>query len=141
VFIAERRSRAMGSTAQVVVYASTQECADTLADLALLRVSLLEQCWSRFREDSELSRLNAYAGRGPWSMSDDLDTLIGVMLEASTWTQGAFDPTVLGAMTDLGYDADFATVVARDAIDAFQATVAPLRGTAGITVDASNRTV
>ena len=136
MFIAERTMRAMGSSAQVIVYAPTQRAADDLADLALVRVGLLEQCWSRFRDDSELNRLNAHAGIGPLHVSQDLSTLVGVMLEAQEWTQGAFDPTVLGAMTNLGYDADFAEVVARDAMSSVRDAFAPSRGMAGIEFDA-----
>lgn len=141
MFLAERRTKAMGSTAQVIVYAPTQPSADDLADLALLRVNLLEQCWSRFRDDSELNALNAHAGQGPVEVSADLETLVSVMLEAAEWTQGAFDPTVLGAMTNLGYDADFATVVARDAIDALNDALAPVHGTGGIVLDSHAHTV
>lgn len=141
MFLAERRTAAMGSSAQAIVYAPTQRAADDLADLALVRVGLLEQCWSRFRDDSELSRLNARAGRGPVRVSADAETLIRVMLEAAEWTEGAFDPTVLAAMTDLGYDADFATVVARDAIGALHESISPVRGMGGVVFDASDHTV
>lgn len=141
MFLAERHTTAMGSRAQVIVYAPTQRAADDLAALALVRVSLLEQCWSRFRDDSELSRLNAYAGRGPMAVSTDAETLITVMLEAAEWTQGAFDPTVLGALTDLGYDADFAEVVARDTLDALHQSISPVLGMGGIVIDPDAHTV
>ena len=141
MFLAERRTAAMGSSAQAIVYAPTQRAADDLAALALVRVGLLEQCWSRFRDDSELSRINAHAGRGPVAVSPDAETLIRVMLEAAEWTQGAFDPTVLGTMTELGYDADFATVVARDSIDALNESISPVLGMGGVHIDAGNHTV
>ena len=141
MYLAERRAKAMGSSAQVLVYAHTQEAADALGDLAMTRVALLEQCWSRFREDSELSQLNERAGRGPVSVSADLETLVGVMREASEWTRGAFDPTVLGSMTALGYDADFATVVAREALAALDDSLSPSVGMSGIGIDTQAHTV
>lgn len=141
MYVEERAARAMGSDAQVIVYARTVEAARMFADLALVRVSLLEQCWSRFRSDSELNRLNALAGTGPVAVSDDLATLVHAMLEASEWTQGAFDPTVLGVMNELGYDRDFPSVVARDSVASAMEALCPTRGTAGIVFDADQATV
>ena len=140
VYIEERTTRAMGSDAQVIVYAHTQQAARDLAALALMRVELLEQCWSRFRADSELSVLNGRNGHGPVAISDDLETLLSVMLEAAEWTQGAFDPTVLHAMHRIGYDADFATVVARDTLADLRETVSPTLGMTGIVIDSDRHT-
>jgi thiamine biosynthesis lipoprotein len=107
---AERHDRAMGSDVHVVVRAPGPAAA-RLADLAVMRIELLEQCWSRFRSDSELSRLNAHAGRGPVAVSGDLQALVETMVAAWQWTEGAVDATVLGSMVALGYDADFTLVV------------------------------
>lgn len=108
--IAESSGPAMGTSAQVLV---ASECADAAQDLAALgmrRVHLLERCWSRFRDDSELNSLNARAGQGPVAVSDDLAVLVARMVDAWLWTQGAFDPTVLRSMVSLGYDVDFSQV-------------------------------
>jgi thiamine biosynthesis lipoprotein len=131
----------MGSDAQVLVYAATQEAADELARLAFVRVQLLEQCWSRFRPDSELNLLNSRAGQGPVSVSTDLEALVTTMLEAASWTDGAYDPTVLGAVRAHGYDADFADVIARESLRAIDDVLAPSLGTIGIVVDAQRHTV
>jgi len=106
---AQRRGRAMGSDLHVVVWARG-DAAERLADLAVLRVELLESCWSRFRPDSELSRLNARAGRGEIVVSDDLHRLVASCAQACVWSGGDVDATVLGAMLSLGYDRDFAAV-------------------------------
>lgn len=106
---AERYDRAMGSDVHVVVWASAS-AAVRLADLAVMRIDLLEQCWSRFRPDSELSRLNASAGSGAVPVSADLEILVETMVAAWRWTGGAVDATVLGSMVALGYDADFALI-------------------------------
>lgn len=99
----------MGSDLHVVVWARGA-AAERLADLAVLRVELLESCWSRFRPDSELSRLNARAGGGPITVSEDLNRLVAACAEACAWSDGALDATVLGAMLSLGYRGDYAAV-------------------------------
>jgi thiamine biosynthesis lipoprotein len=141
MYLAQREQRAMGSDAQVIVYAATQVAADELAHLALVRVQLLEQCWSRFLPDSELTLLNARAGQGPLEVSPDLEALVATMLEAADWTDGAFDPTVLRAVRDMGYDVDFAEVIARDSLTAIGDVLAPSLGTSGIVVDRERHTV
>ncbi|MFM8351655.1 MAG: FAD:protein FMN transferase [Actinomycetales bacterium] len=108
--LAESAGRAMGTTAQVLVDAPTAVAAQALADLGRQRVHLLERCWSRFRDDSELSYLNARAGQGAIEVSDDLALLVARMIDAWIWTQGAFDPTVLRSMLSLGYNVDFSKV-------------------------------
>ena len=66
--------------------------------------------FSRFRSDSELSRVNADAGR--WQMvSGEFAELTGRALRAAAATDGLFDPTVLPALVAAGYDRDFAEVL------------------------------
>ena len=78
---AEARFAAMGTAAHVLVDAAAPE--DLLA-LAVERIEMLEQSWSRFRADSALSRLNDQAGSGPVFVGEDLLTLVLRMREA--WT-------------------------------------------------------
>lgn len=135
---AERMFRAMGSDCHVLVLTPTADIASELADLAIERVNLLESSWSRFRPDSELSRLNARAGRGPIEVSADLFTLVDTMARAWTMSGGRFDPTVLTSMVHLGYDADF------DSIRGSAATavhVQPAPGMSGVTLNTADLTV
>jgi thiamine biosynthesis lipoprotein len=136
--VAEVHDRAMGSTVHVIVHAGAGQ-ADILAGLAVRRIALLEQCWSRFRPDSELSRLNARAGAGAVPVSVDLITLVDAMITAGEDTDGRFDPTVHDSMRALGYDADFAAVIGRAAL----AAVAPIpaAGISGIVLDRAAGTV
>jgi FAD:protein FMN transferase len=61
-----------------------------------------EQRFSRFRTDSELSRVNARAGR--WTrVSAGFATLVGFALEAASRTAGVFDPTVLPVLSAGGH--------------------------------------
>ncbi|HEX9122339.1 MAG TPA: FAD:protein FMN transferase [Actinomycetota bacterium] len=73
--------------------------------------------FSRFRADSELSRVNARAGR--WTkVSPSFAALLGYSLEAAARSAGLFDPTVLPALVAAGYDRDFDELLAgaRDAL-------------------------
>jgi thiamine biosynthesis lipoprotein len=125
----------MGTDCHILVEAP-EPVASELVALAQHRVELLEQCWSRFRENSELSLLNARAGRGPIEVSPDLHLLVTRMREAWDLSEGLFDPTVLSAMTSHGYDADFAIVSARSAATAIDVIPAP--GMSGVVIDAGS---
>lgn len=137
---ADLEFEAMGTHCHILVDVDGTSPDDLLA-LARLRVGLLEQCWSRFRPDSELSRLNERAGRGPIEVSDDLLVLVTHMRDAWERTDGLFDPTVLGAMRALGYDADFAQVTARPATSWHEVALTAVPGMAGVQVDATEQTV
>jgi thiamine biosynthesis lipoprotein len=124
----------MGTDCHILVVAARTSDADGLAQLAQHRVSLLEACWSRFRSDSELSRLNARAGRGPVAASGDLLALVERMVEAWHRSDGLFDPTVLTSMIRLGYDRDFAEV--RHGAGPASVSLAPAPGMGEVVVDA-----
>lgn len=132
--------RAMGTDCEVHVTV-TGDAGPDLAGLALERIELLEQSWSRFRPSSELNRLNARAGSGPVPVSDDLLHLVQRMHGAWHDTDGLFDPTVLASMTVLGYDTDFATVVARPATDWQDVVTTPAPGMSAVVVDTADSTV
>ncbi|HBJ73651.1 MAG TPA: FAD:protein FMN transferase [Actinobacteria bacterium] len=125
---ARRDFRAMGAACSVLVFAP--QAAEGLCAVAATRVELLEQSWSRFRESSELNRLNARAGTGPVVVSSDLLSLVWHMKRAWELTDGLFDPTMLAQIKAAGYDADFATVIARDAIASARIWAAPYRSSA-----------
>lgn len=128
------RGRAMGSDVHVIVWSSSS--ADRLADLALRRVGLLEQCWSRFRPDSELSLLNARAGLGPVPVSEDLERLVSAMVAAHAWSEGDVDATVLGAMVAMGYGADFSTITSSAVPSSWDPVPSP--GMSGVVVTAGS---
>ena len=91
-------------------------------------VERLEQIMSRFRPDSELSRLNRV---GELEVSTDLAHAIELALAARERTGGRFDPCVHDALVAAGYDRTF-TQVAPDGTDASR--VAPACGGA-VSVD------
>ncbi len=66
---------------------------------------------SRFRPDSELTRLNTAGGR--WREASPLFArALRVALDAAAWTEGAVDPTVGASLIELGYDRTFRLVPA-----------------------------
>ena len=135
----ERKFRAMGTDCHLLVHAASDQGAELLVELAQARVELLEDCWSRFRPESELNRLNARAGLGPVVVSADLLNLVVAMRSAWLATDGLYDPTVLSSMRAIGYDADFATVLAREALAIAEVAAAP--GMNNVVVDEINRTI
>jgi len=68
-----------------------------------------EQALSRFRVDSELSRLNRTFDQ-PVEVSDTLWDVFQYALSAETITNGLVTPTVLDAMLEAGYDQNFDTL-------------------------------
>lgn len=87
-----------------------------LLDRALARLDQLEQRWSRFLPDSDVSRLNA--GRGlPVAVSADTITLVEAMCAGWRATDGSFDPTLLATLVEVGY--------ARSRVDATRRTSLP----------------
>ncbi len=69
---------------------------------------------SRFKPESELSRLNRAAGQW-FRASELLFSCVEQALEAARSTGGLFDPTLLRAIETLGYDRDFAEIARREA--------------------------
>ncbi len=116
--------RAMGTTAHVIVEGGGKG----LIEMARTRVADLEERWSRFRPDSEISRLN----RDGWArISPETVGLISRAIAGWERTGGRFDPTVHRSMVDLGYDRDFSAIAANTASD-HTTTAAP--GCVGIQV-------
>jgi thiamine biosynthesis lipoprotein len=96
---------ALGTTASVVVAdraALGGACAVLEAEIAAI-----DAACSRFRDDSELSRLNASPGRS-MRVSPLFLEAVEVALRAAKLTGGLVDPTVGEALVLAGYDRDFA---------------------------------
>ena len=100
--VAERRFRAMGSDAHLVIVGA----ADQVLDDAQRRIEHLERLWSRFIETSEVCELNRRAG-DEVVVSPETALLVERAIEAWRLTGGGFDPTVLGAVLRAGYDVSF----------------------------------
>ncbi len=103
--LARRRWRAIGTACEIV--AETEEVADAAAVIALTQLAELDLACSRFRDDSELSRLR-HGTAVP--VGGVLNRTIGTALRAARDTGGLVDPTVGQSINALGYDADFAAL-------------------------------
>ncbi|MFZ0214468.1 MAG: FAD:protein FMN transferase [Candidatus Dormiibacterota bacterium] len=103
--LAVGEERALGTSLRVV----TTDASALPAALAAVRaeVAALDESCSRFREDSELSRVNR-AGGHPVEIGPLLVEVLGISLDVARATGGAVDPTVGTAMRRVGYDRDFA---------------------------------
>ncbi len=101
-----------------------------------------EQCLSRFRPESDLSRLNAAAGR-PVAVSAPLWLVLQASLWAARLSDGLVVPTLLPVLEAVGYDRSFATLAARlsDAEIAPPAASAPVADWRAIRCDPHRRIV
>jgi len=105
--IVQRRFEAMGTEVELLLDAPEDELAECALDAAESEFHRLEALLTRFRPDSELSRLNA---SGALEAGPDLLRVVRLALEARDRTGGLFDPTVHDALVAAGYDRTFASV-------------------------------
>ncbi|HSC48832.1 MAG TPA: FAD:protein FMN transferase [Gaiellaceae bacterium] len=129
---------ALGTTASVCVSdADALAAAQQALERELAGVDL---ACSRFRDDSELVRLNAAAGTGPVEVGPLLLEAVEVALAAAASTGGLVDPTVGRTLRLAGYDRRFATITLRDGAS-FRARYADVPGSGGVHVDRRSRTI
>lgn len=100
-----RAFRAMGSDCVVRVVVANDR-AEPILDCVEARMHELEKRWSRFLVDSELSQLNDHSG-APVFVSRETFELVSLAIDAWRATGGLFDPTMLDALRNAGYDKSF----------------------------------
>jgi thiamine biosynthesis lipoprotein ApbE len=100
--------RALGTS--VVVAVTDGDALADVRDVVAGEIDSLDRACSRFRDDSDLSRLNAARG-APVMVTPLLAQAVRVALRAARLTDGDVDPTVGGSMEAIGYDADFSALV------------------------------
>lgn len=116
------RFRALGTTAEVMV---TEAAALPLAEeIARDEVRAIDEACSRFRADSDISRLHDQAGSAV-RVSPLLVEALLVALRAAQLSDGVVDPTVGRAVAHLGYDRDFAAIDRDDPTEVRAAGAAP----------------
>lgn len=117
--------RAMGTEILACVDVDSDQPPAELAEVPA-RFEDWEQTLSRFRPDSELSRLNLTVDQ-PLRVSDVLWDVFQSARAAQEFTDGLVTPTVLDAMLDAGYDRDFASLPRQQtATTATRSAVRPL---------------
>jgi FAD:protein FMN transferase len=110
-----------GTTATLLV-SEPRRLAEARA-IADTELAAVDQVCSRFRADSELSRLNG-SGGAVTGVSELFAQLLEAALRAARLTDGDVDPTCGEALAGIGYDRDFAVLQAAGARP-------PLPGVAG----------
>lgn len=133
--LAKTRFPAMGSQVHVVA----ADAPPAVLARASEAIEDLERRWSRFRADSEVSRMNAAEGR-PVAVSTATTTMVALAIRGWTATGGAYDPTVLDALVAAGYDRPYEELPA-DRVAAATAPSPRAPGCAGIAVDVEASTV
>jgi thiamine biosynthesis lipoprotein len=96
---------ALGTTA-VVLVADGTTLPEARAEVEYV-VGEIDRACSRFRDDSDLARVNAHPDRDVMVSSWLLDAL-DVATHGARATHGLVDPTVGAAVREIGYDTDFA---------------------------------
>jgi thiamine biosynthesis lipoprotein ApbE len=98
--------QALGTTAGLLVAGGDAAEARRAVEREL---AAIDAACSRFRDDSELTRVNAAGGRHV-TVSPLLADAIAAALRAAKLTNGRVDPTVGGALMVAGYDRDISQV-------------------------------
>lgn len=136
--LASESSEVFGTTAVLLVtIPAALGPARQLADETLAAVDL---ACSRFRADSELTRLNASRG-ATMQVSPTFAQLIATALRAAELTSGNVDPTCARALTALGYDRDFAQVRAGVERRPPESAAGPAPGWRNVRIDETRRLV
>ena len=105
----ERSFRAMGTEVTLLAHdAPARTFGPALAAVVAI-FEQEEQRFSRFRHDSELSRLNRLIGTWVEATAPFLE-VVRLALEGAEATHGLFDPTVLRALEAAGYDRTFVEI-------------------------------
>ena len=128
--------RALGTSMRLVVTRPEElAAAKNAADRVIVEI---DEAASRFRIDSELSRVNREPGR-PMRISALLAKAIAAGLRGARLTNGAVDPTVGSAVRLAGYDRDFASILADG--PPISLSVSQVPGWQAIHLDEAARTV
>lgn len=106
------RWRALGTT--VSVHVANAAALNAARAAVAIELAAIDRACSRFRDDSDLERANAAAGRAT-PLGPLLAEAIVAALRAARLTDGLVDPTVGEALILAGYDRDFAEIRRGDA--------------------------
>ena len=98
--------RAMGCAVQLELVGGDEILAATGFSRSQNLIVELEQAWSRFLPESDISKLNAAQGAMVPVHSATIE-LLRAMIQGSVATDGCFDPTLLAPLVALGYDASW----------------------------------
>jgi len=89
-----KRASIMYSNVTITVAAGSSEQADMAIEAAFSKIRELEKLLSFWTDDSEIAAINRNAGKGAVKVSAPTMQILGMAMEISEWTEGAFDATV-----------------------------------------------
>ena len=127
---------ALGTTAALFV--TEADGLDRARRALEAELAAIDRACSRFRSDSELSRVNRAKGRAIRS-SELFVEAVAVALDAARVTDGAVDPTIGRSLRAIGYDCDFADIAYSGR--PLRVRAMPVDGWRGIRLDRRTRTV
>ncbi|AWR22338.1 FAD:protein FMN transferase [Aurantimicrobium photophilum] len=96
--VLSRRQKIMGGHGTITLVGGNEQLLEQCWALA----DTCEQLWSRFRDDSDISRINWAEGK-PVRVAPMTHQLIAAMISGNTVTQGTYDPTLLPDVLQAGY--------------------------------------
>ena len=135
--VATRSMRAIGTTATVAVTVPGR--IDEALNLLCDDLRAIDAACSRFRPDSEISRVERRSGGRPVAVSPLLFESLEVAGAVAVQTAGIVDPTIGAALIGLGYDRDFEQIPADDPRPVVRPLSAP--GWWQVGMDPGDRTV
>ena len=103
------RGRVMGTEARLLVVTADPEAGDVALACAVRDLEATEQALSRFRADSELSRLNR---SGTAVAGERLMASVREAVRAYEWSGGLLDPRVIESLERFGYGESLPDAVA-----------------------------
>lgn len=89
--IVMRERLMMGTVFKIAIAGSDTPAVRQAIDAAFAEIVRLEELLSEWRADSEISRINAAAGRQPVEVGADALAVVRAGLQVSRWSNGAFD--------------------------------------------------
>ena len=133
--VAAAHWRALGTSVDLLLHGGDPDSArDAVTEL----LDAVDRAFSRFRPDSELSRLNGLGGR-PLVVSELFARAVESGIRAGRVSDGLVDPTVGRAMRLVGYDDDFSRLGSRS--EPLTIHLEPVSGWQTIRYDPRTRTV
>jgi thiamine biosynthesis lipoprotein len=84
----------MGMLVSLTLWAPTRESGQQAAKIAFQRIRALNQIFSDYQPDSELSRLCRQAGQGPVAVSAELFQVLTTARQLAELSGGLYDPTI-----------------------------------------------
>ena len=127
----------MGTTVEIFLWAPSLQHASGLFEVAFAEIDYVDRTLSNYRQDSEVSRINATAAREAITVDPEVFRLLQLALDYSRRTGGAFDITVGPLVKAWGFFGGTGRMPSRRSIERARART----GWALVALDSARRTV